>query len=205
MEPKWLEWARKVQALAQNGLAYTESGYDRERYEALRELALEMLAAGSGAEMGLLRGLFAQEVGYATPKVDVRGAVFRGDEILLVRERQDGGWTLPGGWADVWDRPSEAVEREVWEESGFEVRAIKLVACWDRRLHGHPPTTWAIYKLFFLCELLGGEPARSLETTGVGFCAEGEWPELSLPRTTPWELERLFAHHRNPDLPAEFD
>lgn len=205
MEPQWLEWARKVQALAQNGLAYTDSAYDRERYEELREVALEMLAAGSGAELAELRGLYAGETGYATPKVDVRGVVFREGQLLLVKERVDGQWTLPGGWADAWDTPSQAVEREVWEESGYRVRADKLLACWDRRLHGHPPTAFRIYKLFFRCALLGGAPTQSMETDEIGFFAEGEVPELSLPRTTPWEIARLFEHLRNPALPAEYD
>lgn len=205
MEPKWLEWARRVQALAQNGLTYTDSAYDRDRYEHLREVAVEMLAAGAETDMAPIRELFSNEQGYATPKVDVRGVVFRGDEILLVRERADGGWTLPGGWADVWDVPSQAVEREVLEESGYRVRADKLLACWDRRLHGHPPTHLCIYKLFFRCELLGGEPVGSIETDGISFFPENGWPRLSLPRTTPWELTRLFEHHRHPDWPADFD
>jgi ADP-ribose pyrophosphatase YjhB (NUDIX family) len=209
VEPKWLAWARKLQALAQNGLTYTENPYDRERYEAIQETALEMLAAGAEADMDLLRGLYAEESGYATPKVDVRGVVFRegarGAEVLLVRERVDGRWTLPGGWADVWDRPSEAVECEVREESGYQVQATKLLACWDRRLHGHPPSHLCIYKLFFRCELIGGAAAGSLETSEVGFFPEGDWPALSMARTTPWELERLFAHYRHPNWPPDFD
>jgi ADP-ribose pyrophosphatase YjhB (NUDIX family) len=204
VEPKWLEWARKVQALAQNGLTYTESQYDRERYHELRDVALEMLAAGAEADMRAVHDLF-RETGYATPKVDVRGAVFRDGEVLLVREKADGGWTLPGGWADVWDRPSEAVEREVREESGYVAKARKLAACWDRALHGHTHSVMRIYKLFFICELVGGEAAESSETTGVGFFREGEWPPLSVARTTPWELTRLFEHLRHPDLPTDFD
>ena len=205
MDPKWLEWARKIQAIAQNGLTYTESPYDRERYKALREVAFEILAEQSDADLPRIRELFEGETGYATPKVDVRGVIFRDGKILLVRERLDGRWTLPGGWADVWDTPSEAVEREVYEESGYRVRATKLLAVWDRRLHGHPPPLHNIYKLVFRCELLGGEATESLETMGVGFFGEDAWPELSLPRTTPWQLKRLFEHLRHPDWPTDFD
>ena len=153
------------------------------------------------------RWFVLREEGYATPKVDVRGVTFRDDRILLVRELLDGGrWTLPGGWADVNDRPSEAVEREVWEESGYRVRATKLLAVYDRRFHGHqPPHPHGIYKLFFLCDLLGGEPTASVETADAAFFAEDEIPELSISRTTRPQLQRCFAHHRNPSLPTDFD
>lgn len=204
-EPAWLAWARQVQAIAQNGLTYSENPFDRERYEALRELACKVLAAGSETDLTCVRTLFAGEVGYATPKVDVRGVVFREGRVLLVKERIDGRWALPGGWVDVGDTPSEAVEREVYEESGYRVRATKLLAVWDRRLHGHPPTLHHIYKLFFRCELLGGEATGSHEIEGVGWFAEEAWPELSLPRTTPWELKRLFEHLRHPEWPTDFD
>lgn len=206
MEPQWLEWARRLQSLAQAGLAYTEGPFDRERYEALRDLAAEIVAAGSETELPVVRDLFKAEQGYLTPKVDVRGVVFQEGRILLVRELLDGGrWTLPGGWADVTDSPREAVEREVWEESGYQVRAVKLLAVYDRRRHGHPPHLFTIYKFFFLCEITGGAPAPSLETAGATFFAEDALPELSLGRVTPSELARLFEHHRHPEWPTDFD
>jgi len=150
-------------------------------------------------------GLFATESGYATPKVDVRGVVFRDDAILLVQERRDGQWTLPGGWADVNDSPAEATEREIWEESGYRARAVKLLACWDRNKHGHPPYGYHIYKLFFQCELLGGEPTESTETADVGWFREDEIPPLSLPRVTPAQIARFFEHYRHPEWPTDFD
>jgi ADP-ribose pyrophosphatase YjhB (NUDIX family) len=155
--------------------------------------------------VNVIRDLFAGQVGYATPKIDVRGAVFRDDAILLVKERSDGCWTLPGGWADVGDSPAEAVVREIAEESGYLTRAVKLLALYDRNKHGHPPIPDHAYKLFFLCEIIGGAPAESTETNGVGFFAEDELPNLSLTRVTPAQIARLFAHNRNPNLPTDFD
>src|SRR5262245_15023835 len=124
--PKWLDWARRLQAISQNGLAYAGNEFDIERYHAVRQIAAEMMAAGSDTKLHRVLNLFAREVGYATPKVDVRGVVFRGDALLLVLEREDNRWTLPGGWADVNESPSEAVVREVYEESGYQTSAVKL-------------------------------------------------------------------------------
>ncbi len=205
MNPAWLEWARRLQAIAQSGLTFSRDHFDIERYEQLREIAAEIMSAHSEADVTIIRNLFAGQIGYATPKVDVRGAVFRDGAILLVKERSDGCWTLPGGWADVGDSPAEAVVREIAEESGYLTRAVKLLALYDRNKHGHPPIPDHAYKLFFLCELIGGAPAESSETDGVGFFAEDELPDLSLMRVTPAQIARLFAHYRNPDLPADFD
>jgi ADP-ribose pyrophosphatase YjhB (NUDIX family) len=205
MNPTWLDWARRLQAIAQNGLTFSRDHFDIERYEQLRAIAAEIMAAHSESDVNVIRDLFAGQVGYATPKVDVRGAVFRDDAILLVKERSDGCWTLPGGWADVGDSPAEAVMREIAEESGYQARAVKLLALYDRNKHGHPPIPDHTYKLFFLCELIGGAPAESAETDAVGFFTEHELPDLSLTRVTPAQIARLFAHYRNPDLPADFD
>lgn len=204
--PRWLDWCQRLQAIAQTGLTFARDPYDRERYEALREIAVEMLAAGSDAEPAVIRDLLAAETGYATPKVDVRAVVFRDDKLLLVRERSDGGWTLPGGWADVAASPAENVVREVREESGYEVRAERLLAVYDRSLHPHePPFPFHIYKLFMLCTLVGGAAASTLETDDVGFFGEHELPELSLTRITRGQVLRMFEHHRQPGLPADFD
>ncbi|MDI7275983.1 MAG: NUDIX hydrolase [Anaerolineae bacterium] len=205
MDLQWLAWARRLQALAQSGLAYTENPFDRERYEAVRQVAAELVAGCARADPGLVAELFDGEAGYATPKVDVRGVVFRDDTILLVKERADGRWTLPGGWADVDESPAEATEREVCEESGYRTRAIKLLALYDRNRHGHTPYVFHIYKVFFRCELLSGEPSQSIETAEVGFFREDSLPELSLGRVTPGEIARFFEHLRHPDWPTDFD
>jgi ADP-ribose pyrophosphatase YjhB (NUDIX family) len=203
----WLAWVKRLRSIAQAGLTYAESPFDRERYEQILALAAEIAAAKTGSEGEKILTLFAEARGYETPKVDVRGIVFLEDRVLLVRELMDEGrWTLPGGWADVNDRPGEAVEREVWEESGYRVRAAKLLAVYDRRLHGHiPPAAYGIYKLFFQCDLVGGTPATSIETSGAAFFAEDEIPELSLGRVTPQELVRFFGHLRHPEWATDFD
>ena len=205
-EPNWLLWARELQALAQAGLTFAQDQYDRERYRRLRAIALEMLAAGGAAPLQQLQLLFEQETGYPTPKVDVRGAVIERDRILLVREISDGCWTLPGGWADVNQSARESVEREILEESGYQARALRLAAVWDARLQNPSRRhTHSIYKLFFLCELLGGSPQPSLETSEVAFFAPDALPPLSLGRVTATQIERMFAHHRDATLRTEFD
>jgi ADP-ribose pyrophosphatase YjhB (NUDIX family) len=205
LEPPWLEWARKLNALAQTGLAFAENPYDLERYEAIRGIAAEMIARGAGTEAGRVLDLLSADAGYATPKVDVRGVVFRDSKILLVQERSDARWTLPGGWADVGDSPAEAAVREIREESGFETRATKLLALLDRNRHGHPPHVNHIYKIFLRCEIVGGAPATSHEIQDIGFFAEDEIRELSLTRIVPSQVARMFEHLRQPDLPADFD
>jgi len=204
--PRWLDWGARLQAIAQNGRTYARDAYDLERYQQIGEIAAEMLAAGSGLDLPVIRNLLSQDSGYATPKVDVRGAVFRGDTLLLVRERSDGRWTLPGGWADVGESPAENVAREVREESGLEIRPAKILAVFDRSKHPHDPSfPFHVYKLFLLCDELGGTATPSSETDAVGFFGEFELPELSVTRVTAWQIHRLFEHHRNPHLPTDFD
>jgi ADP-ribose pyrophosphatase YjhB (NUDIX family) len=205
MEPAWLGWARRLNALAQTGLTFAENPYDIERYTAIRTIGAEMIAQGMGVDAGKVLDLLASDAGYATPKVDVRGVVFRGGKILLVKERSDGLWTLPGGWADVGDSPADAVIREIREESGLETRATKLLALLDRNKHGHPPHVNHIYKIFIRCEIIGGSPTTSHEIQDVGFFAEDEIPELSLTRIMPAQIARMFEHYRQPYLPADFD
>jgi len=203
----FLQWARKVQAIAQNGLTFTQDPFDRERYQQLQELVTTILTSQLAITAEQLQGLWVGDDGYATPKVDVRGAVFDQDRVLLVRERSDGKWTLPGGWVDIGDAPSFAVEREIREESGYLAKAVKLAALVDKNnpAHGHPPGIHHIYKLFFLCELTGGAPATSNETDGVEFYPVSSLPPLSTGRATQSEIERLYQHHLNKGLPTDFD
>ncbi len=206
MDPSWLRWARGLQAIAQNGLTYATDVYDQERYQAVREVAAEMIAARAGTDRESVLDLFAKETGYATPKVDVRGAVFRDDGILLVREASDGRWSLPGGWADVNDSPSENIVREIAEESGFETRVRKLAAVLDRGRHPHVPAEpYHVYKMFFICEITGGALKPNHEILDIGFFRADNLPDLSLDRVLPAQIERMFDHVRQPDLPTEFD
>lgn len=202
--PPVLDWARRLQAIAQSGEAYDPGQYDRERYEQVRRIAAEMLA-GDG-DVGVVDAQLAAEIGHATPKLDVRGVVFRGDAILLVRERHDNLWNLPGGWVDVGESPSEAVEREVREETGYHTRAVKLLALYDRDKHASTPHRWHIWKACFLCEL--SEADRSEpdgEITEVRFFDYADLPDLDNVRMAPDYVERFFAHHRNAQWPTDFD
>jgi ADP-ribose pyrophosphatase YjhB (NUDIX family) len=207
MEPRWLQWSRQLQALSQTGLAFSKDRFDIERFKEIRRLAAEMMAAHCAVDAERIEALFAGQTGYATPKVDVRGAAFREGRILLVRETSDEGrWTLPGGWADVNESPGECVVREVREEAGFDTAVQKLAAVYDRARHPHrPPYPFHIYKMFFLCEIIGGSASTSLETSGVGFFAEDELPELSTSRVLAFQIHRMFEHRRDPALPTDFD
>jgi ADP-ribose pyrophosphatase YjhB (NUDIX family) len=205
-EPRWVQWARELQSIAQTGLHFSESEYDLERYRKILQISVEIFAEHSGESPSLIQGLFDNQTGYATPKVDVRGVVFRSGKLLLVRERTDGLWTLPGGWADVNDSPSEAVEREVLEESGFRAKAERMLAVFDRAKHPHePPFPFHVYKLFILCGLEGGEARTTFETSGVAFFGENEIPPLSTSRITPEQIRFCFESEKQPTAPSRFD
>lgn len=202
-----LRWIRDLQATARNGLHYARDPFDRQRYERIERIAAEMLAAGSTLSQDEILRISASEAGYITPKVDVRGVVFREDRILMVREALDGDrWTLPGGWADVNETPSEAVVREVREESGFETKAERLLALYDRDRQGHRPAhPWHVYKVFMLCSITGGTPRPNLEASEVAFFPREEIPEdLSTGRVIRAQIERFFDLRGTPG-PAEFD
>jgi ADP-ribose pyrophosphatase YjhB (NUDIX family) len=205
-EPSWLTIAREVRALAQTGLAFTADGFDQQRYQRLLELAAQLMAQGSATEQESILQLFRQEKGYSTPKVDVRGAAFVDNRILMVREISDGKWTLPGGWADVNQSAGECVVREIAEESGFAAKALKLAAVYDYHRSNHPPRHMdSIYKIFFICEITGGAARASDETSEVAFFARQELPPLSLGRTTAAQIDRMFHHREHMTLAADFD
>jgi ADP-ribose pyrophosphatase YjhB (NUDIX family) len=197
--------ARRLLAISQTGLHYCKEEYERERYREVAEIAAQLAAAAAPAHADKIAALWAAEEGYATPKVDVRGAIFRGNTVLLVRERVDGKWTMPGGWADVNDTPSFAVEKEIEQESGYTARAVKLAAVFDRNKHNHPAFIFHIWKIFFVCEITGGSPRESYETTGVDFFPIDALPELSTGRVTEAQIRRVYEHHLNRALATEFD
>jgi RimJ/RimL family protein N-acetyltransferase/ADP-ribose pyrophosphatase YjhB (NUDIX family) len=205
----WLDWARQIQAVAQIGLTYAEIAYDRERYENLQTLAVEIFSAYTGEESQAVLKAVTTQPGYTTPKVDVRAACFRADDgagkILLVRERSDGRWCLPGGWADVGDVPSEAAAREVHEEAGFLCTAQKLLGVFDANRAGEPLSAYHAYKLVFLCDITGGDAQANHETQEVCFFGRDEIPPLSEARSDQRVLAECFAHWDDAQRPAHFD
>jgi ADP-ribose pyrophosphatase YjhB (NUDIX family) len=205
-EPDWLRWARELQALGQNGLAFTKDPYDAERFEAVRRVAAEMMARGGEAPLETVQRLFDGEAGYATPKIVVRAGIIRDESILMVRETTDGRWSLPGGWADPNASPAECMLREIEQETGYTARLGKLAAVYDRARHPHhPPRPFHIYMMFFLAEITGGAPRPSIETSEIAFFRRDALPELSQQRITAHQIERMFRHHAQPDLPTEYD
>jgi ADP-ribose pyrophosphatase YjhB (NUDIX family) len=204
-EPEWLVIGREMRAIAQIGLTFCKDPFDRQRFERIRELGASLIARGGEEDLEKVLGLFHNDAGYATPKVDVRGAAFRDGKVLMVREISDGCWTLPGGWADVNQTPAECVVREIAEESGFEARALKLAAVHDYRKRHPPRHIDSIYKLFFICELIGGSARPSDETSEVGFFPRDALPPLSRGRTTEEQIALMFAHMESPLLPTQFD
>ncbi len=203
--PRWLKWARELQSLSQTGLTYSENEYHAQRYRRLAEIAAEIVQGHTGLEEEPVLESFRMQPGYATPKVDVRGAVIRDSRILLVQERSDERWCMPGGWADVGELPSEMVAREVWEESGFKVVAHKLIGVYDANRSGIPIEFYHAYKIVFLCEILGGEARPSDETLAVDFFSFDAVPPLSSERTDARHLVEVCAHLADPNRPAAFD
>lgn len=203
--PQWLLWAREIQALAQTGTEYASNEFELLRYKRLSEIAAEMIAENTDLCTSEIMDEFDSQRGYATPRVDVRAAVFRDGKLLMVKERMDGSWAMPGGWADVGDVPSEAAERETWEEAGFEVKARKVVGVYDANRVGELALYHA-FKVIFLCELQGGEARTSNETLEVRFYERDEVPEDMLrTRTTARQIDDAFAALADPDLPTVFD
>lgn len=200
-----LDLSRRLLALSQTGLHFTAEEYDRERYREIGDIAVKLLELQADVAADAVRQAWFVEDGYATPKVDVRGAVFRDNRVLLVRERVDDRWTVPGGWADVNDTPSAAILKEIEQESGFTARVTKLAAIYDRNKHNHPAYLYHSWKLFFVCEITGGAARTSYETTAVEFFPLDDLPELSTGRSNAAQIRRMYQHHLDPHLPTEFD
>jgi ADP-ribose pyrophosphatase YjhB (NUDIX family) len=206
MDPyKWLKIAQEIQAIGQTGLTYSEDQYNIDRYNRLIEMAAEIAEEHTFLNAAAYKTDFLEQAGYATPKVDVRGAIFQNDRILLVQERSDERWCMPGGWADVGETPSEMVVREVFEESGLEVRATKLIGVWDANRGGRPLVFYHAYKLVFACEIIGGSPRVSDETLAVDFFNFDQLPPLSEQRTNENHLEEVRQHWHDSSRPGYFE
>lgn len=205
-EKELVNIANRIRTLAQNGLVYSTNEYDTERYTELFELSDKILFWVSGHDVSEIHHCFALEKDYVTPKVDVRAVVFndRG-EILLVREKADGLWSLPGGWADVGYSPKEVAVKEVKEETGLDVEPVKLLAVHDKKCHNHPPALHYAYKIYILCNIVGGEFNTAFDILGKGFFAQDDLPALSLERVLKEQIDLMFEYKDNPTKEAEVD
>ncbi|MBU9722738.1 MULTISPECIES: NUDIX hydrolase [Bacillaceae] len=202
---KWLEWAKRIQSLSQAGLTFSRDTFDLERYEELRKISTEIMAEYTDLELTKIKDLFANEEGYQTPKVDVRGVVFKDNQILLVREKIDDKWSLPGGFCDVGLSPTENVVKEIEEEAGYEVVPAKFLAILDMHKHPHPPQPYHYYKLFIQCNIVGGEAMSGVETYDIDFFSENNLPKLSLGRNTVSQIKMLFEFLKDPRKETIFD
>ena len=202
--PKWLGWAQEIFSLSQSGITYSGNQYDIERYKRLQEITAEIIASQSEISKETVLESFSMQAGYITPKIDVRGAVIRDNKILLIQERADGKWAMPGGWADLGNAPASVAEREVWEESGFHVKAEKVIAVIDAN-RIQPMEFYHAYKIVFLCKLLEGEPRISHETLAVDFFEPKHLPPLSTFRTNENMIQEVFAHVKDPNRRTAFD
>lgn len=207
MSLKWLEWVKQIQSIAQAGLAYSKDEYDLERFQQLRELSVEIMSMYTKLDMEIVKDLFANEKGYQTPKVDIRAVIFQNRKILLVKEKTDGKWSLPGGWGDVGYSPSEVAVKEVKEETGYDAVSGKLLAVLDNTLpyHHHPPSAFHVYKLFIHCTIIGGCATPSIETVDIDFFGKDELPPLSTARNTESQIQMLFEFLEDPDKKVVLD
>lgn len=201
---KWLEWAVELQSLAQAGLTYGKDVYDRERYERIRDISAEILSYKTDISVEKVKNLFCNEVGYQTPKLDTRAAVFEHEKILLVKEN-NGRWSLPGGWVDVNLSVKENTVKEVKEESGLDVTADRIIAIQDRDRHNLPAYAYGVCKIFVLCSVLGGEFEKNIETTEFRYFNKAELPELATEQNTKEQIEMCFNAYYNKNWIAEFD
>ncbi len=194
----------KLHGIAQTGLTYAADVFDRERYHQLQDLTVELARRWDGP-MSRPERAFYSESGYRTPKVDVRAVVLQQERVLLVRERSDGRWSLPGGWADIGESPARCVEKEVREETGYDAKATRLLALLDRDQHAHGAYPWHAYKVFFHCEISGRAEQSTLETEGSDFFSLDDLPELSVGRVTELQIRRLCAMVLSSSLEPWFD
>lgn len=200
----WLEWAIELQSLAQAGLTYGKDIYDKERYERIRKISAEMVANISQLPVEKVTGLFCNEIGYQTPKLDTRAAVFKDEKILLVREN-NGKWSLPGGWVDVNVSVKENTIKEVREESGLDVNADRIIAVQDRAKHNLPLYAYGVCKIFVLCSLIGGHFIENSETTGYSFFTKENLPELATEKNTVEQVIMCFEAYHDPQWTTLFD
>jgi ADP-ribose pyrophosphatase YjhB (NUDIX family) len=205
MKTKWLEWVSELQSIAQSGLTFSENHYDLDRYQQIRDLTVKILHEYTEMDHDKIRDLFANETGYQTPKVDIRAAVFKNDRILMVKEKIDGRWSLPGGWADVNTTVSESAVRECLEEAGAKVEPRRIIAIHTADRHNDFPYPYTIYKIFVECRLLDIEFTENTETYGSDFFGIDELPELSTERNNKAQVLMCFEARKHDSFETLFD
>lgn len=205
MNHAWLEYAKRIAAIAQAGLTYAVNDYDRERYQELQDMGVEMISRLADESVEKIRPLFTNETGYQTPKVDIRAVIFRDGKIAMVHEKIDNCWSLPGGWADIGYSPAEVAVKEAREEAGLEVEAVRLLAVMDKKFHPHPPSPFHVYKMFILCRITGGTLAAGMETFNAGFFGPDELPPPSVERNTLLQIRLMFDFLNQPEKAVIFD
>jgi len=202
---KWLKWAIEIQSLAQAGLAYTSNVYDIERYERLREISAEMIEEKSNIGLDKVKGLFCNETGYQTPKIDTRAAIFKDNKILLTHEN-NGTWSLPGGWCDVLESVKSNTIKEVKEETGLDVETIKIISIQDRNKHNKPVYAYGVCKVFVLCKVIGGKFVENIETTEIKYFSLDDIPSnLAEEKTNKEQIEMCFNAYKDKNWQTQFD
>lgn len=200
----WLDWAKELQFLAQAGLTYSKDPFDIERFERIRNISAEMISAKSGVSFDIVKGLFCNETGFQTPKLDTRAAIFRDNKILLVKER-NGTWSLPGGWVDVLETIKSNTEKEVREEAGLEVRATRIIALHDKNTHNTKPFAYNVCKVFVECEVIGGCFKENIETVESKYFSVDDLPPLATEKNTETQIRMCFTAHNDRDWEVQFD
>jgi ADP-ribose pyrophosphatase YjhB (NUDIX family) len=201
-----LNYAKRLKAMAHLGLTYANNEFDTERYHELEKISLEMMEMATGQPFEVLSDYFHNQKEYITPKVDVRAVIFNEKkEILMVKEKVDGKWSLPGGWADIGHTPTEIAVKEAFEETGFTVKPLKLLAVLDKRCHPHPPQLDYVYKIFIQCEITGGESSIAFDILDVNFFDQNAIPELSEDRTLSSQIDLMFEYLADPGKEVVID
>ena len=205
MNSKWLLWASELQSIAQAGLTFGADRYDLDRYEKIRTIVVDILHEYTDIDHNKVRELFASETGYQTPKVDIRASVFKDDKILMIKEKVDGAWSLPGGWADVNTSVSESAVRECLEEAGAVVKPKRIIAIHLGNKHNNPDFPFTIYKIFVECDLVENSFKENTETLDAQFFEPDKLPELSITRNTPDQIRMCFEAKKCKVFETVFD
>lgn len=200
---KIVEWAKELQSLAQAGLFYGHDIYDKERYQRIREISVEMMLMRADVSAEKIRGLFCNDEGYQTPKVDTRAAIFSDGKILLVCEK--GKWSMPGGWCEFNLSPADNIVKETKEEAGLDVHVKMVISVQDRDKHNPPPYAYGVVKIFYLCEVIGGEFIENIETSESRYFSKEELPELAEEKCNKEQILMCFEAYQSNNWTVIFD